>query len=69
MMLFKETEVEKGCDEFMFEGQDILQKVFIVVALLCIPMLLFGKPIYILLTKRTGKHVVSIFVIGYLHKF
>lgn len=58
MMLFKETEVEKGCDQFMFEGQDLLQKVFIIVALLCIPWLLFAKPIYILITRRMkGKHV------------
>jgi V-type H+-transporting ATPase subunit a len=49
MMLFKSSPpTGKGCQEFMFDGQDMLQMVFVVVALLCIPVLLLGKPIYIL---------------------
>jgi V-type H+-transporting ATPase subunit a len=49
MMLFKSSPpTGQGCQEFMFDGQDMLQYVFVVVALLCIPVLLLGKPIYIL---------------------
>jgi V-type H+-transporting ATPase subunit a len=49
MMLFKSSPpTGKGCQEFMFDGQDLLQITFVVVALLCIPVLLLGKPIYIL---------------------
>jgi len=49
MMLFKSSPpTGKGCEEFMFDGQDILQYVFVILALLCIPVLLLGKPIYIL---------------------
>ncbi|KAL0271168.1 UNVERIFIED_CONTAM: hypothetical protein PYX00_008352 [Menopon gallinae] len=43
------------CDEFMFEGQDILQKFFLAVALLCVPVMLFGKPLYILCQNRRLK--------------
>ena len=46
----------------MFDGQDMLQLVFVLVALLCIPVLLLGKPIYILCGggSRASDHV-SIF--------
>jgi V-type H+-transporting ATPase subunit a len=63
MMLFKSSPPTGiGCEEFMFDGQEMLQLVFVVVALLCIPVLLLGKPIYILCGggSRTSDHV-SIF--------
>ena len=43
----------------MFDGQDILQTVFVIVALLCIPVLLLGKPIYVLCGggKKAADHV------------
>ena len=49
MMLFKSSPPSgEGCEEFMFDGQDLLQYVLVIVALLCIPVLLLGKPIYFL---------------------
>jgi len=63
MMLFKSSPPTGiGCEEFMFDGQDMLQLVFVLVALLCIPVLLLGKPIYILCGggSRASDHV-SIF--------
>ncbi|XP_011135525.1 V-type proton ATPase 116 kDa subunit a [Harpegnathos saltator] len=51
MMLFKHSNMPPGCSEYMFEGQDILQLVCFFTAILCIPVMLFGKPLYILSTR------------------
>jgi len=62
MMLFKSTVMPQGCSEYMFEGQDILQMVLLFTALLCIPVMLFGKPLFVLFSKRLkrpGKFYVS----------
>ncbi|CAH2071600.1 unnamed protein product, partial [Iphiclides podalirius] len=48
MMLFSSNEPEPGCKEFMFEGQGTIQRVFVLVALCCIPVMLLGKPLYLL---------------------
>ncbi|KAL0133301.1 hypothetical protein PUN28_000806 [Cardiocondyla obscurior] len=52
MMLFKNAVVPKDCSQYMFEGQDILQMVLIFAALLCIPVMLLGKPLYIIFSKK-----------------
>ncbi|XP_058128493.1 V-type proton ATPase 116 kDa subunit a 1-like isoform X2 [Anopheles coustani] len=54
MMLFKSQEPLETCKEFMFEGQDTLQVIFIVLGLICIPWLLLAKPFFIMY-KRKGK--------------
>lgn len=46
MLLFKHSKMEEGCHEYMFEGQEILQWCLVLIALLCIPIMLFGKPLY-----------------------
>lgn len=63
-MLFKHSNMPVGCSEYMFEGQNILQLICFGCALLCIPVMLFGKPLYIIATrarklKNTGKVLVS----------
>ncbi|XP_011497363.1 PREDICTED: V-type proton ATPase 116 kDa subunit a isoform 1 isoform X2 [Ceratosolen solmsi marchali] len=55
MMLFGSSKVPPGCDEFMFTGQAVLQKVCVFSALACIPLLLFGKPLFVLCTKKNAK--------------
>ncbi|XP_012064310.1 PREDICTED: probable V-type proton ATPase 116 kDa subunit a [Atta cephalotes] len=55
MMLFKDATVPKDCSQYMFEGQDILQLVLLLSALLCIPVMLFGKPLFILFSKRKSQ--------------
>lgn len=55
MMLFKDAVVPKDCSQYMFEGQDILQLVLLFSALLCIPVMLFGKPLFILFSKRRSQ--------------
>jgi len=62
MMLFKEAKVSLGCSQYMFDGQAIVQKVFFFSAIACIPVMLFGKPLYVMYTKKvrnTGKTYVS----------
>lgn len=55
MMLFGHQEPLDGCKEYMFEGQEALQQVFVVVALICIPWMLLGKPLYIM--SKRPKHL------------
>lgn len=57
MMLFKSQEPQDGCDEYMFEAQPILQKALVAVALVCIPIMLLGKPLYIQYTRKNHKAV------------
>lgn len=40
------------CDAFMYSGQDAVQKGLVGVALLCIPIMLFGKPLYLIYFKN-----------------
>lgn len=42
----------EGCDEFMFEGQHTLQLILIIGVVLCIPVMLLGKPLYVVFTRR-----------------
>ncbi|XP_012288952.1 V-type proton ATPase 116 kDa subunit a isoform X2 [Orussus abietinus] len=46
MVLFKHTPVQAHCSEYMFDQQETLQQVFVFAALLCIPVMLFGRPIF-----------------------
>ncbi|KAF5289210.1 hypothetical protein FQR65_LT00098 [Abscondita terminalis] len=59
MVLFKSTVPAKGCVEFMFEGQYELQMVLLVVGVVCIPVMLFGKPIYIICSKKKQRKLAS----------
>ncbi|XP_054279427.1 V-type proton ATPase 116 kDa subunit a 1 isoform X2 [Macrosteles quadrilineatus] len=56
MMLFKPGSPYEGCDEFMFEGQKLVQTMFVIIAMLCVPIMLFGKPIYLLCCGGLKKH-------------
>ncbi|XP_032687657.1 V-type proton ATPase 116 kDa subunit a isoform X2 [Odontomachus brunneus] len=55
MMLFKHSNMPEGCSEYMFEGQDILQLTCFGAAILCIPVMLFGKPLYVLSTRASKR--------------
>ncbi|KAL7727761.1 hypothetical protein ACLKA6_008092 [Drosophila palustris] len=58
MMLFKNTKPFVGCNEFMFDSQEGLQKTFVVIGLICVPWMLLGKPLYIKFTRgRRVSHV------------
>merc|ERR1719402_312314 len=52
MVLFKANEGPKGCDPYMYAGQNGFQHLLVVLALICVPWMLFTKP---LLLKRQNK--------------
>lgn len=55
MMLFSSTAPPEGCNEYMFEAQASIQRVFVLVALCCIPVMLLGKPLYLLAAGKKKK--------------
>ncbi|XP_044259980.1 V-type proton ATPase 116 kDa subunit a1 [Tribolium madens] len=59
MMLFKATESPEGCKDYMFEGQQTVQQILVFLSLICIPVLLLGKPLYIKCTRKSKPHVRS----------
>ncbi|KAJ2952154.1 hypothetical protein O0L34_g4434 [Tuta absoluta] len=54
MMLFKTEPDSRGgvCDDAMFAGQMGLQKFFVIFALLCVPVMLFGKPYFVMKEQK-----------------
>lgn len=57
MMLFKDQKALDGCNEYFFDGQKTVQFVLIMLALICIPWMLLGKPLYIIFTKKSNHEV------------
>ncbi|XP_041970218.1 V-type proton ATPase 116 kDa subunit a1-like isoform X2 [Aricia agestis] len=55
MMLMKSSDVKEPCKAFMFDGQEVLQKIFLAIAFICIPVMLFGKPVYQMLADKKRK--------------
>ena len=56
MMLFGTNKAEPGCEPFMYAGQGTVQLVFVLVAVMCIPWMLLGKPLYITFCGQKGGH-------------
>jgi len=52
MMLFGHVEQKEGCEEYMFDAQPTLQLAFLLIAVLCIPVMLLGKPLHIKFSKK-----------------
>ncbi|XP_012522430.1 V-type proton ATPase 116 kDa subunit a1 isoform X1 [Monomorium pharaonis] len=52
MVLFKPAAKVGNCDPYMYGGQSGLQKFLVVVALLCVPWMLLGKPVMMLRNRR-----------------
>ncbi|KAI9578467.1 hypothetical protein GQX74_009041 [Glossina fuscipes] len=52
MMLFKHQEPLEGCEEYLFEQQELVQRIFVIIALACIPWMLLGKPLYLMCCKK-----------------
>lgn len=59
MMLFSTNDHDEDCMEYMFEGQGTIQLIFVLVALLCIPVMLLGKPFYVMSTRKSQKKAVN----------
>ena len=46
MVLFSEQPVEEGCDTgYMFAGQKHIQRLLVIIAVCCVPIMLFAKPL------------------------
>lgn len=50
------------CDRYMFTGQETIQKMLLILALLTIPVMLFAKP-YFIMKKRKQGNVSSVFIL------
>lgn len=59
MVLFKSEDPEGDCEQYMFDSQPTLQMVLVFVALICVPVMLLGKPLYIMATRKKPRHVYS----------
>lgn len=57
MMLFSKSKTLDGCDEYMFSFQGTLQMVLLFIALICIPWMLLGKPIVIIISRKYAAKV------------
>ncbi|XP_055906182.1 V-type proton ATPase 116 kDa subunit a 1-like isoform X2 [Eupeodes corollae] len=57
MMLFKSTPPLDGCKQHMFDGQKLMQLSFVAVGLLCIPWMLFTKPLFIYIRRKKNNQL------------
>lgn len=55
MVLFNKSVRREPCEENMYAGQQGLQKFLVVIALLCIPWMLFAKP-FMMMQERKKQH-------------
>lgn len=54
MVLFSANPPVDECGSpYLFSGQHELQQAFVVIAIVCIPVLLFAKPAYLTMKKRS----------------
>lgn len=56
MVLFKPSNVQPPCSPYMFAGQGGLQKLLVLVALVCVPWMLFAKPYLIMQDRKKAAH-------------
>ncbi|CAG9138135.1 unnamed protein product [Plutella xylostella] len=48
MVLFRDTKpVEEDCNAYMFANQPYIQKCLVLVSLVCVPIMLFGSPVWV----------------------
>lgn len=60
MMMFQEAnEGDAGCDPYMYDGQVAVQKGLLIVAIVCIPVMMFGKPVCAQLQRRQVRNMIS----------
>lgn len=60
MVLFNKPVQLKGCDKWMYAGQDGFQKFLVVVAVICIPWMLLAKPITLMRNAKKKHYQVCI---------
>ncbi|XP_056635764.1 V-type proton ATPase 116 kDa subunit a 1 isoform X1 [Diorhabda sublineata] len=52
MLMSASTAPNDNCDIYMYPGQDLVQKILVFGALICIPVMLLGKPLYIMRQRK-----------------
>jgi V-type H+-transporting ATPase subunit a len=57
MVLFKSSKSPEVCDHYMFASQGALQKLLVLIALLCVPIMLLAKPIMIMRAQKQHQPV------------
>ena len=55
MVLFKSGEKVGDCEPYMYGGQEGFQKFLVVIAMFCVPVMLFAKP-YLIYKQRMLAH-------------
>lgn len=61
MFLMGEGDPNDGCDIYMYEGQRIIQILLLVGAVICIPVMVLGKPLFIMYTKNKNKKLETVY--------
>lgn len=56
MVLFKSPNDIPNCNPYMYAGESGLEKFLVLIALLCVPWMLFAKPL-MLMQERKKKHM------------
>ncbi|CAB3376664.1 Hypothetical predicted protein [Cloeon dipterum] len=59
MVLFKSSKNPDVCDDWMYAGQGFLQKLLVVIALLCVPVMLLAKPIMIMRARKQHQPLMN----------
>lgn len=60
MMLMQSTDPSDDCEAYMFSGQRVMQMFLVGLAVVCIPWMLLGKPLYILAGRKKQTRRVRI---------
>lgn len=56
MVLFKSSNVQPPCKPWMFGGQEQIQQLLVLCAVICIPWMLFAKPFLIMQDRKKALH-------------
>ncbi|KAM3968406.1 LOW QUALITY PROTEIN: V-type proton ATPase 116 kDa subunit a 1 [Aphomia sociella] len=58
MVLMSTTKpIEEDCEAYMFKSQETVQTVLLVIAVLCVPIMLFGPPVYLHRQNKMNRQV------------
>lgn len=69
MVLLSTTKpVEEDCDAYMFASQEKLQRLLVVIAVICVPIILFGTPVYLNKIYKKKKEEALVRTIYFLLK-
>ncbi|XP_055850494.1 V-type proton ATPase 116 kDa subunit a 1-like [Episyrphus balteatus] len=59
MMLFKSTPPLEHCKAYLFDGQKLMQLGLVGIAILCIPWMLFSKPLFVYMERKKRSQMMN----------